>query len=249
MAPHPNLGPRDGPPPARARGGVAPRLVPVLRACTACRTRRDPGPTATRVAVVIPARDEEPNLPTVLAGLASQTAAPPRGRSSSTTAPPTPPRPWPRRGAPRCSAARRSRRGGAASRGRSTRGCAPRRHRSWSCLDADVDPSPHLLARLGAGVGRAGRARVGAAVPRDAPLVGARRGVLQPRRRDGRRAGVARHGAGPGPGRVWPVPRSRRVTRCSPTSTTGRCAAPSSRTSRSPDGSPPRPARPVLRRR
>src|SRR6516165_10451514 len=37
---------------------------------------REPEPLSTRVSVVIPARDEEHSLPRVLAGLASQTAAP-----------------------------------------------------------------------------------------------------------------------------------------------------------------------------
>jgi 4,4'-diaponeurosporenoate glycosyltransferase len=104
--------------------------------------------TAARVAVVIPARDEEHNLPTVLAGLASQTAAPREvivvdDGSTDTTA------------------------AVAAARGAEVLTGAPL-PAGWSgkpwalyqgvraaqapvvvCLDADVDPSPHLLARLG----------------------------------------------------------------------------------------------------
>jgi 4,4'-diaponeurosporenoate glycosyltransferase len=108
----------------------------------------EPGPTATRVAVVIPARDEEHNLPTVLAGLASQTAAPREvivvdDGSTDTTA------------------------AVAAARGVEVLTGAPLpagwTGKPWAlyqgvraaqaplvvCLDADVDPSPHLLARLG----------------------------------------------------------------------------------------------------
>jgi 4,4'-diaponeurosporenoate glycosyltransferase len=107
----------------------------------------EPGPTATRVAVVIPARDEELNLPTVLGGLASQTDEPHEvivvddGSSDATAAV-------------------------AAARGAEVLTGAPLpagwTGKPWAlyqgvraaqapvvvCLDADVDPSPHLLARL-----------------------------------------------------------------------------------------------------
>jgi len=108
----------------------------------------EPGPTAERVAVVIPARDEEHSLPIVLAGLASQTAAPREvivvdDGSTDTTA------------------------AVAAARGADVLTGAPLpagwTGKPWAlyqgvraaqaplvvCLDADVDPSPHLLARLG----------------------------------------------------------------------------------------------------
>jgi len=107
----------------------------------------EPGPAAERVAVVIPARDEDRNLPTVLAGLASQTAAPREvlvvdDGSTDTTA------------------------AVAAAQGARVLAGAPLPSgwtgKPWAlyqgvrvaeaplvvCLDADVDPSPHLLARL-----------------------------------------------------------------------------------------------------
>ena len=250
MARHPNLAPRDGCPPARARGSVAPRLVPVLRVhgCAVraragadrdtCR-RRDPG---TR-------RGAQPADGPCRARVADHgTPRGHRGRRRLHRH-----HRGGRRGAGRRRAHRRAAPGGMvrASRGRSTRACAPRRRPVVVCLDADVDPSPHLLARLGQVLGRAGRARLGAAVPRDAPLVGARRGVLQPRRGDGGRARRRPAGAGPGPRRVRPVPDRAARRACSPTSTTGPCGGPSSRTSRSRGASPPRdqPVRSLRRRR
>jgi 4,4'-diaponeurosporenoate glycosyltransferase len=107
----------------------------------------DPDPGAPAPSVVVPARDEERTLRTILAGLASQTA-PPRevivvdDRSSDTTA------------------AVAAARGARVVRGKPIPagwvGKAWALHQGVTaaqadvvvCLDADVDPSSHLIARL-----------------------------------------------------------------------------------------------------
>lgn len=107
----------------------------------------DPDPGIPAPSVVIPARDEEQTLPTILAGLASQTT-PPRevivvdDRSVDTTA--------------AVAAARRARviRGEPVPAGwvgkawALQQGVTAARGNVVICLDADVDPSSHLIARL-----------------------------------------------------------------------------------------------------
>jgi 4,4'-diaponeurosporenoate glycosyltransferase len=108
---------------------------------------REPDPLGTPVSVVIPARDEERTLPTVLAGLASQTA-PPRevivvddGSTDTTAA---------------VAAARGAEvltgeplpAGWAGKPWAVFQGARAARAPLVVSLDADVDPSPHLLARL-----------------------------------------------------------------------------------------------------
>ncbi|HSO94689.1 MAG TPA: glycosyltransferase family 2 protein [Acidimicrobiia bacterium] len=108
----------------------------------------DPDPGVPSPSVVIPARDEEQTLPTILAGLASQTT-PPRevivvdDGSVDTTA------------------AVAAARGARVIRGEPVpagwvgkawalqQGVAAARGDPVVCLDADVDPSSHLIARLG----------------------------------------------------------------------------------------------------
>ena len=105
-------------------------------------------PLSTRVSVVIPARDEEQTLPTVLAGLASQTVAPQEvivvdDGSTDTTA--------------MVAKARGARvvpgeplpAGWAGKPWALYQGVRAARTPVVVSLDADVDPSPHLLARLG----------------------------------------------------------------------------------------------------
>ncbi len=109
---------------------------------------RDPDPLAVPPSVVIPARDEAETLPTVLAGLAGQTT-PPRevlvvddGSSDSTAA---------------VAAAHGARvltseplpNGWTGKAWALWQGIRAARGEIVVCLDADVDPSSHLLARLG----------------------------------------------------------------------------------------------------
>jgi 4,4'-diaponeurosporenoate glycosyltransferase len=108
---------------------------------------REPEPLSAPVSVVIPARDEEQTLPTVLAGLASQTVAPQevivvddgstdttamvaKARGASVVAGEPLPAGW------------------AGKPWAVYQGVRAARTPVVVALDADVDPSPHLLARL-----------------------------------------------------------------------------------------------------
>jgi 4,4'-diaponeurosporenoate glycosyltransferase len=108
---------------------------------------REPEPLGAPVSVVIPARDEERTLPTVLAGLASQTAPPHEvivvddGSTDTTAAVAA------ARGA-EVLAGEPLPAGWAGKPWAVFQGARAARAPVVLSLDADVDPSPHLLARL-----------------------------------------------------------------------------------------------------
>ena len=108
---------------------------------------REPEPLSAPLSVVIPARDEEETLPTVLDGLASQTVAPHEvivvdDASTDTTALVAK-----ARGA-RVVAGEPLPAGWAGKPWAVYQGVRAARTPAVVSLDADVDPSPHLLARL-----------------------------------------------------------------------------------------------------